>query len=158
MKTRSFLQGLGYPIEKPNMGTEALYGMVWIAERAQAEAARALRPFGLTPGTLNYLMVVKHIGGEEGLLQREIAERMLIKKENVTRTLKALEARKWISRRPGADRRSRQITITPTGNQLLTKVWPVYDAAVRRLTKHLPEAKQHQMVEILSQWREALDG
>ena len=157
MKTRSFLQGLGYPVEKPNMGTEALYGMVWIAERAQAEAAAALRPFGLTPGTLNYLMVVKHIGGKEGLLQREITERMLIKKENVTRTLKSLEAKGWIERRPGADRRSRQITITSKGNQLLDKVWPVYDTAIRKLTQHLPETKQRQMVGILSQWKEALE-
>ena len=156
-KTISFLQGLGYPVEQPKAGSEALYGVVWMAERAQQHVAETLKPFGLTPSKFNYLMIIKHIGGAEGLSQREMGSRLLLKKGNVTKYLDHLQAQGWIVRAPGPDRRSHRIQITPKGDQLLEKVWPVYEKAVGGLVNVLPQTRQHRLVEILNQWREALD-
>ena len=154
MKLRSFLQGLGYPVEKPKAGTEALYGLVWLAARAQQEVAQVLKPFGLTPSKFNYLMIIKHIGGREGISQKEIGSRLLLKKGNVTKYLDDLEHRGWVIRAPGQDQRSHRIKITPKGDQLLDKVWPDYEKTVGRFAKVLPETSQHRLVKILNQCRE----
>ncbi len=158
MKSKSFLEGLGYPIEKPEMGAEALYGVVWMADRAQRQATRVLKQFGLTPVKFNYLMIVKHIGGEEGLSQREIAKRLLIDAGNVTHVLDDLEGKGWVVRAPGPDRRSHRIRITPKGDRLLSQAWPAYKEAVRQLTRGLAGDSRHKLVSILSRWRDGLEG
>lgn len=157
-KTQSFLRELGYPVEKPDGADEALYGVVWIAARAQRRVAKALKSFGLTPVKLNYLMIVKHIGREEGLSQREIARRLLIDAANVTHVLDDLEKKGWVVRDTGPDRRSHRIKITLKGDKLLSEAWPVYKATVRKLTHPLSEESQRRLVEVLSRWRDGLEG
>ncbi len=158
MKTTSFLKGLGYPVEEPKPGPEALYGVVWLASRAQRQVARTLRPFGLSPAKFNYLMIVKHVGGVEGLSQREIAKRLLLNAGNVTHYLDGLEKRGWVVRAPGPDLRSHRIKITTKGDHLLERTWPAYRDAVKRLTDGLPEGSQRRLVELLGQWWEALEA
>lgn len=156
-KTQSFLKELGYPVEKPDGASEALYGVVWIAARAQRQVGKALKPFGLTPVKLNYLMIVKHIGREEGLSQREIARRLLIDAGNVTHVLDDLEKKEWVIRDAGPDRRSHRIKITPKGSKLLGEVWPIYKKTVGQLTGGLSSEDQRRLVESLSGWRESLE-
>jgi MarR family transcriptional regulator, 2-MHQ and catechol-resistance regulon repressor len=157
-KHPSFLQGLGYPVEKPAPAAEALYGVVWMAGRAQRRVAKALKPFALTPVKLNYLMIVRHIGKEAGLSQREIARRVLIDAGNATHVLDDLEKKGWVVRRPGPDRRSKRIKITPKGASLLDQAWPEYKKALNELTRGLAVSEQNRLVEILSGWRESLEG
>ena len=157
-KTQSFLRELGYPVEKPDGADEALYGVVWIAAQAQRQVARALKPFGLTPVKLNYLMIVKHIGREEGLSQSEIARRLLIDAGNVTHVLDDLEKKGWVVRDAGPDRRSHRIKITPKGSKLLGEVWPTYKKTVGQLTGGLSAQEHHRLVESLSGWRESLEA
>ena len=156
-KTQSFLKELGYPVEKPDGASEALYGVVWIAAQAQRQAAKALKPFGLTPVKLNYLMIVKHIGREEGLSQREIARRLLIDAGNVTHVLDALEKKGWVVRSAGPDKRSNRIQITAKGSKLLDEAWPAYKKSVDKLTGGLSAEAQRRLVEALSGWRESLE-
>lgn len=157
-KQRSFLQGLGYPVEKPEPGGEALYGVVWLANRAQRETAKVLKAYGLTPVKFNSLMIVQHIGKKEGLSQREIGQRLLIDPGNVTHVMDDLQRRGWIVRDSGPDRRSHRIKITSKGDRLLNKAWPAYRALVDRLASGLTEQNKRKLVEILSQWRDVLEG
>ena len=156
MKSQSFLQGLGYPIEKAEAGDEALYGVVWLAARAQRRVAKVLKGFGLTPVKFNILMVVKHVGRAQGLSQREMGSRLLMDAGNMARVLDDLERRGWLIRAAGTDRRSHRIKITPKGSHLLDNVWPAYKTAVKELTGNLSEPNQHRLVGALSQWRDAL--
>lgn len=144
-------------MEKPEPGAEALYGAVWLADRAQKQAAKVLKTFRLTPVKFNCLMVAKHIGREEGLSQREIGQRLLIDPGNMAHVLDDLEHQGWLQRASGPDRRSHRIRITPKGDRLLTEAWPAYKALVERLTGVLPRQSQQQLVEVLSRWRDALE-
>lgn len=157
-KTRSFLRELGYPVEKPDLGDEAVYGAVWLAGHAERRVAQALKPFGLTPVKLNYLMVVKHIGKEEGLSQREIARRLLIDAGNVTHVLDGLAEKGWILRASGPDRRSNRIKITPKGSKLLDVAWPAHKKVMREVTRGLPEGALQRIVEDLTRWRTVLEA
>lgn len=156
-KSRSFSAGLGYPVQGPQDPEEALYGAAWISSYAQRWMAKALKAFALTPVKLNYLMVAKHIGGKEGLSQREIGKRLLIDPGNVTHVLDDLERRGWVIRDAGPDRRSHRIRITPKGSRLLDEVWPVYKKATQELTGCLAVADGRKLIEIFSQWRQALE-
>lgn len=156
MSTRSFLQGLGYPVEKPKLADEALYGVVWLAGIAQREVTKVLRTYRLTPVKFNYLMVVKHIGGAEGLSQREIARRLLIDAGNVAHVLDDLERRGWAVREAGPDKRSNRIRITVKGDNLLDEAWPAYKAVIRRLTGGLQETAHKRLVDALNEWRDTL--
>jgi DNA-binding MarR family transcriptional regulator len=158
MSAPSFLRGLGYPVEKPEVGAEALYGIVWLASRAQKEAAKVLKAFRLTPAKFNGLMIVKHVGRKEGLSQREIGQRLLIDPGNVTHLLDDLEHRGWIERAAGPDRRSHRIKITLRGDRLLNEAWPAYKAWVDRLASGLTPQNKRRLVVFLSRWREALEG
>ncbi len=157
MKTRSFLRGLGYPVRKPEIRDEALYGIVWLANRGQREAAKVLRRYSLIPATFNYLMVVKHIGGTEGLSQREIATRLLLDPSSVTRVLNKLERKGLIARNAGPDQRSHRITITDKGDRTLNDAWPDYKKVIHRLTASLSESACRRLVGVLSHWRDSLD-
>ncbi len=156
MGAPSFLKGLGYPVEKPRPGDEAVYGITWLASIAQRQVAKVLKKFRLTPVKFNYLMVVKHIGSSKGLSQREIAQRLLVDAGNVTHVLDDLEQRGWVVRHPGPDRRSHRIRITPKGSRLLDEVWPAHKTAIARLTDGVPEKAHRQLVDILNKWRENL--
>ena len=152
----SFLRGLGYPVQKPDLADEVLYGVVWLANQTQRQVAKTLKPYGLAPVKLNYLMVVKHVGGEKGISQREIASRLLIDPGNVAHVLDNLEKKGWVVRSPGPDRRSHRIKVTPEGNRLLDKVWPVYDGVMKSMTASLTKADQQQLIKILGLWRDKL--
>ncbi len=157
MKTASFLQGLGYPVEEPKPGPEALYGVVWLASRAQRAVAKTLKPFMLTPVKFNYLMIVKHVGSKDGLSQQEIGKRLLLDRGNVTHYVDDLEKQGWVVRAQGPDRRSHRIKITPKGNRLLNDVWPTYKATLQQFTGALPGAHQRRLVELLKHWRQRLE-
>ncbi len=156
MRSQSFLQGLGYPIEKAQAGDEVLYGVVWLAARAQRRVARVLKKFALTPVKFNILMVVKHVGGTRGLSQREIGDRLLMGAANMVHVLDDLERRGWLVRAAGVDRRSHRVKITPKGSHLLDSAWPGYKGAVKEVTCRLSSSNQRRLVGVLSQWRDAL--
>ncbi len=154
-KVQSFIQGLGYPVETPDSSAEILYGAVWLADHAQRRVAQVLKPFHLTPVKLNYLMVIKHIGGAEGIAPLEIGKRLLIDTGNVTHYLDSLERRGWVIRlKGGPDLRWRLVKMTPKGDKLLDEVWPVYSVLIRKLASAFPAGSRQQLVQALSRCRD----
>ncbi len=154
-KMQSFIQGLGYPVEKPNSSAEILYGMVWLADYAQRRVAQVLKPFHLTPVKLNYLMIVKHIGGPEGIAPQEITKRLLMDTGNVTHYLDSLERQGWVIRLKGSpDPRRRLVKMTPKGDQLLEEVWPVYSVLIEKLASAFPAHSKQQLVQAFNRCRD----
>jgi MarR family 2-MHQ and catechol resistance regulon transcriptional repressor len=154
----SFLQELGYPVDRLVLGDEVILGVVWIANQAQRQVARVLKPFGLTPVKMNYLIIVKHIGKGEGLSQREIARRLLIDAGNVTHVLDDLEHKGWVIRAAGPDRRSHRIQVTAKGSGVVDEAWPVYKKEIQRLTGGLSSEGQRRLLGLLCRWRDAWEG
>lgn len=153
---RSFLKDLGYPVKEPDWAEETLYAVVWVASQAQRRAAKVLKAFGLSPVKMNYLMIVKHVGSEEGITQREIAKRLLIDAGNVTHVLDDLERKGWVIRASGPDRRSNRIRVTAKGSRVLDEAWPAYKKMIQSLTQGLSSGAQHSLVRVLSRWRDVL--
>ena len=68
----------------------------------------------------------------EGIMQQELAARMLVTKGNVTGVVDRMEALGWIERRPDPeDRRVNRLYLTDTGKKKFRAVIPEHDAVIQ---------------------------
>ena len=68
----------------------------------------------------------------EGIMQQELAARLLVTKGNVTGVVDRLEALGWIERRPDpGDRRVNRLVLTDQGKEKFQAVIPEHDAVIQ---------------------------
>jgi DNA-binding MarR family transcriptional regulator len=111
------------------------------------------KPFGITPPQYNVLRILRG-AGENGLITREIGERMLTYVPDATRMLDRLESRNLICRERGVeDRRLVTACITPQGFELLADL----DGKIQNFHKDIlggcNEDELRQLIEILEKLR-----
>jgi DNA-binding MarR family transcriptional regulator len=83
--------------------------------------------------------LIRHLGQEDGLSQREIGERASKDKPNITRMLDALENKHLIFRQPDPrDRRKYRIYLTEEGRRLQESLLPLTQTLRDRTTLNLP--------------------
>ncbi len=94
----------------------------------------ALRPFGLKVSQMNILVAtakfgVAHPGPMSKLLELDPS--------TLSRNVERMRARNWIEPVPAPDGREQPFRLTPTGERLLQKIAPVWEAAQRQAAKLL---------------------
>ena len=130
----SIFSELGVREGKDRLKEELLYNLASSYVLIEKEIGRALRTFGLSAVKLNVLLIVKHVGKDNGLSQVDICRRMIVSAGNITRLLDRIEREKLLERVTDAgDRRVNLIKITKKGSDLLMKVWPVYKKKVNEI-------------------------
>ncbi len=112
-----------------------------------------LKPFGLTSTQYNVLRILR--GSEpEGLLCRQIGERMIAPDPDITRLLDRLEKRGLILRaRDSRDRRAIFTRITEDGLSLLEKLDESVVSFHRQRLAHLDKDKIRSLIELLESAR-----
>jgi DNA-binding MarR family transcriptional regulator len=84
--------------------------------------------------------IIRHLWEEDGLSQREIAEKTYKDKPNITRMLDALENKRLIFRQPDPrDRRKYCIYLTKEGRHLHERLSPLVQNLRQRFTQNLPQ-------------------
>ncbi|MDH5187396.1 MAG: MarR family transcriptional regulator [Rhodospirillaceae bacterium] len=87
-----------------------------------AMLADRLSPLGVTPAQWQVLVVLWE---EDGIVQRDIAERMVIEQATLTRTLDRMERDGFVERRPDEqDRRRTRVFVTERGFGLINTLVP----------------------------------
>lgn len=129
----SIFSDIGIREGKDRAGEEFLYNLACCYSHAEHALEKLLARYGLSPVKMNALLLVKHVGKDRGLSQRDIARRMIVSAGNITRLLDRLEKEGLVVRRPGDDRRVKWIVVTPKASQLLERVWPVYKKKVNEI-------------------------
>jgi DNA-binding MarR family transcriptional regulator len=82
--------------------------------------------------------IIRRLGEEEGLSQREIGEKAAKDKPNITRMLDALEKKRIIFRQPDPrDRRKYSIYLTKDGRRLHDHLLPLVQDLRQRVTANL---------------------
>lgn len=138
---------------------EFLYNMAACFALIEKKISRVLSVHGLSPVTMNALLVVKHAGRDKGLSQNEISKKMIVTAGNITRLIDRLSKDKFVERVPLAgDRRVNLIKITKKASDLLDKVWPIYKREVNKITSTIPDAKIVEIVKDLENLRDTLKG
>lgn len=133
---------------------EAFVSILRTAGAFQWREAELLKPYEITLPQYNVLRILR--GAEpEGLICREIGERMIARDPDITKLLDRLEARGLVSReRQEKDRRVIVARVTPEALRLLAEI----DEPVLKLTAellgHLGERKLTTLIRLLEEARE----
>jgi MarR family transcriptional regulator, organic hydroperoxide resistance regulator len=140
------------PFESPE--DEAFVSILRTAGAFQWREAELLKPYEITLPQYNVLRILRG-AGPEGLICREIGERMIARDPDVTKLLDRLEARGLVSReRQEKDRRVIVARVTPEGLRLVGEI----DGPVLKLTEdllsHLGEHKLGTLIGLLEEARE----
>ncbi|HEX8265655.1 MAG TPA: MarR family transcriptional regulator [Pyrinomonadaceae bacterium] len=135
---------------------EVFVNVIRTAEVFNRKQTEFLKGYDLTPSQFNVLRILR--GAEpEGLICREIGERMVAFDPDVTKLLDRLEARDLIEReRQEKDRRVIVVRISEEGLKLLKKIdQPILDFT-NNLLGHLGEKKLRTLNELTEEAREKI--
>ena len=153
----SIYREMGFTPQKEHASEAALYNIARTFTLLNRLFQRHYARFDLTPAKLNVLMLVKHVGGDEGLPQREIAKRLIISGSDVTGLIDRLEREGLLTRRgASSDRRVKLITITPKGSALLDTLWPAHIERAEQAMSSLSKREQGQLIGLLTKLRAKL--
>ncbi|OGW83257.1 MAG: hypothetical protein A3C47_02180 [Omnitrophica bacterium RIFCSPHIGHO2_02_FULL_51_18] len=115
-----------------------------------------LSVYGLSPVTMNALLVIKHVGKNKGLPQSELCKKIIVTAGNITRLVDRLEKNKFVERVSlTGDRRVNLIKVTKKASDLLNKVWPIYKKSVDKIVC-LPEGNLVNVTSVLESLRQTI--
>ena len=109
---------------------------------------KVLRPSGLRGSQLPVLAVTALIGPAT---MSNLAERLVMDRTTLTRNLKPLEKRGLIKIAAGEDRRTREVSLTPEGEQVMTQVMPLWESSQKLVIEELGNRWHRELMENLSE-------
>jgi len=134
----TIFKAIGIREGEDRTGEALIYNMAVCYGLAEKRIGVVLGRYGLSPVKMNALLIIKHIGGSEGLPQHGISERMIVTAGNITRLLDRMDKDGLIRRVVKKDdRRIKQVVISDKASKLLDRVWPVYKEEVEKIASLL---------------------
>jgi DNA-binding MarR family transcriptional regulator len=112
---------------------EALLNLYYTSVCIKKHASEFFAPYGLTDVQFNLMMMLKHHGGQDGLIQARLSEMMLVNRANITGLIDRLEKAGFVRRTAAEDRRYNMIQLTQKGRKLLDKADPAYGKEVQKV-------------------------
>lgn len=113
------------------------------------ESQRLFRPLGLTGAQFNVLNILA-AGAAAGMSQRELGDRLVVDRSNVTGLLDRLEKARLVQRKDDpADRRIYLVSLTTAGRKVWEKAHPLYLAALAQVTEGLSARQMRDCLETL---------
>ena len=109
---------------------------------------KILRPSGLRGSQLPVLAVTALIGPAT---MSNLAEQLVMDRTTLTRNLKPLEKRGLIKIAAGQDRRTREVSLTPDGEQVMTEVMPLWESSQKLVIGELGDRWHTELMENLSE-------
>ena len=136
-----------------NPHTRLIYitGMLWNTLNEGLE--KTLSKVNLNNSKFNILMIIRYIGGENGIQQNEISKQLLVTASNITKLLDKLESDGLITRNnKSGDRRVKIIKITPEGSSLIDQIWADYNKTANALTPNMTDDELQALIDKLVVW------
>ncbi|MBN3039894.1 MAG: MarR family transcriptional regulator, partial [Candidatus Omnitrophica bacterium] len=135
-KTRSFFVKEGSPNKIRELNDSIVYNIGKVYVFLNQYLSDIYREFSLNPAKFNLLMVIKHVGAEEGISQNNLKEQLCVSAANITKLIDGLQDKGLIIRIASkTDRRVNLIKITENGQKLIEAVWPRHVGALNALLK-----------------------
>lgn len=98
---------------------------------------QTLRPAGIRSTQLPLLAT---IGSRGATTLTQLAEAVVMDRTTLTRSLTLLERKRWVKSSSGADLRTREVSLTPSGWAVLGQAIPLWDEAQARMAGVVGEA------------------
>ena len=118
------------------------------------EYDQALRPSGLRTGQFLLLTEIK---ASAPITIKPLAAKILMHRTALARNLKLLEKKGLIKIEPGHDRRERMIRLTMRGQKSLSRAYPFWQHAQRKVAKHFGKKQLHHFLSAVSEFTETLN-
>jgi DNA-binding MarR family transcriptional regulator len=115
-------------------------------------SAEHLRCWGLSVAQFD---VLAHVGAEEGLMQQELAESLLVTKGNVCQLLDRMEQTGLLERRQQG--RANRVFLTEKGRDLFRQVVPAHERSIAGLFAGLTGDEQSQLLGLLRKLDHSLE-
>jgi MarR family transcriptional regulator, 2-MHQ and catechol-resistance regulon repressor len=129
--------------KKDSLAISAFTCLLRSANIISHEVHKTLAPHNLTVSQFGVLEALHRIGP---LYQRDLAEQILKTTGNITTVIDNLEKRKLVKRvREMKDRRYFQVVMTPEGEQLIKKIYPVHVKRVDMIMGKLGKEEQEEL-------------
>jgi DNA-binding MarR family transcriptional regulator len=134
--------------EKPNpFATPCLCNVLRRASRAVSRLYdQELRGVGLRNTQFSLLSMLQRSGE---VRQGDLGPLTVLDETTLTRALRPLVDRGWVTVRAGKDRRERLVSITGAGTAKLAKARPAWERAQKRLQSSLPRDVWENLMSIL---------
>ncbi len=116
------------------------------SDKIAEQCHRHLAVHQLTSSQFAVLEALHHLGP---LCQKEIGEKLLKSRGNITTVINNLEKRKLVNRRRNSeDKRYYSVELTQTGKQLIEEIFPQHVAGVIRSLNPLTPAEQYELARL----------
>ena len=143
---------------KGRPSAEAFNGMLCVYSLLYRKMEDYFKDYELTPVKFNALLLLKHLGGKEGLSQNEICHHLIVSPSNITRLIDRLIADHFVERHPSkSDRRVKIIKITPKGSAILEKLFHGYGEMIQQSVYVLERQEVEQLAGLLLKWFSKLE-
>lgn len=107
----------------------------------------SFRTLGLKSTQFSLLVGIRLLGT---VTINRLAEAMVMDRTTLTRNLKPLETQGLIRTLPGADRREKEITLTTSGQTILTKALPLWKKAQESIKNEIGVARATRLLKDLA--------
>jgi len=157
----SIFEEMGFPAIKSKdslLSEQVAYNIAMAYSLLTKRIAKEYKPFGLTPAKINVLMVLRHIGKEEGLQQNEISAKLIVTGSNITGLIDRLEKEGLVERLKVKDRRVNKVKITKKGIDLVEKVWPLHLKRAEETVQALTKSEMLTLVELVTKLRKGMQS
>jgi DNA-binding MarR family transcriptional regulator len=136
---------------------EAVLGLFRTSDRMQHRFARLFREFGLTPSQYNILRILRAEGKAMPCL--EIAQRTITVVPGITGLIDRLADAGFVTRqRSEEDRRVVNVSITPAGEEVLSRLDEPLVELHRRLMADFSAQELTELIRLLDKARQACEG
>lgn len=139
--------------DKQDVNTKLIHiiGLLWT--QISYKLDEVLAKYSLNISKFNILMIIKHIGGSDGIQQNEISKRLLVTPSNITKLLDKLEKEGLITRTEKKDdRRAKLIKITDFGSKRLDKSWILYTKTTKKILSQIAAVDADYVEKVLVDW------
>jgi len=119
----------------------------------------AYKEYGLNPAKFNLLMVIKHVGKDKGLSQRELGNNLYVTAANITKLIDALEKEGLVLRMAlPDDRRVNLVKITEKGSKLLDEIWPKHVTSINKIFDSFSAPDKDRLNQLLQAFRKDMEA
>lgn len=126
--------------EREELALNTYIRMTRSLDTIQGKLHRNLKTLGLTMSQLGVLEALLHLGP---MCQREMGDKLLMSRANVTTVVDNLERHGLVKRtQDGEDRRMLKLNLTPKGEELIRDVFPKHLAVITGAMEALTDAEQ----------------
>ena len=146
---------LGLKEGKDRMNEEVIYNVARAYTIFDSFISKFLETYNLSPAKFNILLMVKHVGKDNGIPQQEISKLLLVTTSNMTRMIDKLEKDEYVERiDQKGDRRVNLIRITRKGSDLLNAIWPHYREKIDSLIgSAFSKSEKNQLNKLLEKFK-----